>query len=88
LAAAYVINAPKIFGLFWKMLSPFMNDVTKSKLNLLKDKDLPLLHSIIDPYVLEESFGGKNPFKYNFEQHWRKEDIEFPIIPENQDIVD
>jgi hypothetical protein len=88
LGAAFVINAPRIFELFWKMISPFLNEVTKSKLNVLKEKDLSTLHALIDPHVLEIPFGGGNPFKYNFDEHWNKEDIENPMVPENEENVD
>jgi len=84
LGAAYVINAPRIFEIFWKMVSPFLTDVTKSKLNVLKEEDLPILNNLIDPHILEEGFGGKNSFKYNFELHWNKEDLEHPIPIEGE----
>jgi len=37
------------------------------------------LDNWIDEENLEVNYGGKNDFKYNFDEHWKKEDNEFPI---------
>jgi len=36
---------------------------------------------LIDQESLEVSYGGNNEFKYGFEEHWNKEDLEFPPQP-------
>ena len=80
LGVAYLFNPPWIWNVFWKMISPFMTDVTKSKVKMMNNKDLKPILDAIDTEVLETEFGGNNPFKYNFEEHWLKDDTEFPIV--------
>jgi len=86
LAVAFVISAPWFFSLFWKMVSPFLNDVTKNKLKIINGNDFSPIYEIIDLDELEEDYGGKCAFKYNFDTHWNREDILFP--PCDPDEVD
>jgi hypothetical protein len=62
------------------MVSPFLNEVTKQKVNLLKSSDLSRLHDIVELQNLEievplvisfltSQFGGTDPHVYNFKEH-------------------
>jgi len=75
LGAAFIINAPYLFEVFFKMISPFLNDVTKEKVNLLKANDFSRLHDVVDLDQLETEFGGTDTYSYNFKKH-----MEFEIV--------
>jgi len=77
LAHSFICNTPWVFNVFWKMISPFVNANTKRKVLLVKN--LGELQQYIDVDALEVDYGGKNEFKYNFEEHWQREDNEFPV---------
>jgi hypothetical protein len=74
LGVAFCIRAPWVFSMFWKFVSAFLTDVTKSKLIMISGTDFGPIHEVVDLEVLEEDFGGKNTFKWNFEEHWKKEE--------------
>eukprot|EP01112_Ceratiomyxa_fruticulosa_P008510 TRINITY_DN2205_c0_g1_i1.p1 TRINITY_DN2205_c0_g1~~TRINITY_DN2205_c0_g1_i1.p1 ORF type:complete len:327 (-),score=67.84 TRINITY_DN2205_c0_g1_i1:28-1008(-) len=80
LGVAYMVNAPWAFSIFWAMLTPFMSEVTKSKLTFVKSKD-PLLFEHIHEDELEVEYGGKNDFQYDYDTHWNKEDSLYPSFP-------
>lgn len=68
LQCAYCIRAPFVFYAFFKMVSPFIDPVTKKKISMIKNAELGTpacqLMQEIDPAVLEASVGGldKRPF--------------------------
>jgi len=78
LGTAFVINAPFMFEVFWRVISPFLDDVTKQKLHMLKGKDLSKLHDAVDLNQLEEEYGGTDPYVYKFEDHMAFEMLSDP----------
>jgi len=84
LGIVFLFNVPVVFTLFWKMLSPFLTESTKSKVKFINEKTTLLLHELIEPDQLEVDYGGKNTFTYNFEKHWNKEDLEYPVEKESE----
>jgi len=76
LGVAFIHNAPWSFQIFWSILSPFMQKITRQKIVMVKQEKEFL--DVIDEDQLEISYGGRNDFQYNFDDHWNKEDIEFP----------
>jgi len=68
LGSAFIINAPFMFEVFWKMISPFVDDVTKAKVKLLKHDDFTELHEAVELDQLETDYGGTNQYIYSFEK--------------------
>jgi hypothetical protein len=62
LKCAYTLRAPFVFYAFFKMVSPFIDPVTKKKICMIKNsevgKDSCLLYQEVDREVLETSVGG------------------------------
>eukprot|EP00029_Vermamoeba_vermiformis_P006897 TRINITY_DN282_c0_g1_i1.p1 TRINITY_DN282_c0_g1~~TRINITY_DN282_c0_g1_i1.p1 ORF type:complete len:429 (+),score=89.25 TRINITY_DN282_c0_g1_i1:567-1853(+) len=67
LGNALIVNAPWIWGVFWKIISPIIDDVTKQKVKILKHTTDLLQYFTEDQ--LEKDYGGKNEFKYDFETY-------------------
>jgi hypothetical protein len=67
LGVALIVNAPWAWQVFWKLISPFMDEVTKKKVLLLKS--YAQLKEYIDDENLEEDYGGTNTFKYDYRQY-------------------
>ncbi len=65
----YVVDAPKIFSIFWSMVSSFVEAETKAKIAFVDGptgpgtKKTEKLLEIIDKSVLESDYGGDNPSK-------------------------
>lgn len=47
---------------------------------MINSKNFSEILEHIDEDQLEEEYGGKNTFKYNFDEHWNKEDNEHPPV--------
>jgi len=77
LGVAIMCNAPWSFTIFWNIISPFLHEITREKVKFIKDEKEFLQY--VDAEHLETTYGGNNNFKYIFEEHWDKEDKEFPI---------
>jgi len=77
LGAAYIMNAPFMFEVFWKMISPFVDPITKQKVSLMS-KDFSKLHENVDLDQLEKEYGGTDSFVYNFEEHMAFEMLSDP----------
>jgi hypothetical protein len=65
----YIVDAPKVFSVFWAMLSAFLESDTKAKINFLSgaigpgQKKTDALLELVDVNVLESDYGGNNPSK-------------------------
>ncbi|KAK9719735.1 hypothetical protein K7432_004614 [Basidiobolus ranarum] len=59
----YIVDAPWIFSGFWKMISPLLDPVIKSKIVFCKRKELC---GHIDPEQIMDSLGGNDPYKYHY----------------------
>jgi len=81
----FIIDAPKVFTVFWTMIGPFLEPETKAKINFLSgpigvgQKKTDALLEYIDINVLESDYGGNNPSK---DRGTIKEDEEEPDIAE------
>jgi len=84
LGVALMLNAAWTFSMFWNVISPFLHPITKEKIRMVKQFNILL--EWIDEENLEVNYGGTNDFKYNYDQHWNKEDIEFPVEEEKPQI--
>uniref|UniRef100_A0A6B2LES2 CRAL-TRIO domain-containing protein n=1 Tax=Arcella intermedia TaxID=1963864 RepID=A0A6B2LES2_9EUKA len=78
LGVAFITNAPWAFSFFISCMYPFMHPITKSKIKMVSSNKDYL--QVIDPEQLEVDYGGALEFKYDFDQHWNKEDLEFPNL--------
>lgn len=62
LAKAFMIHVPYLFRTAWKMISPFVDNVTKKKIFFVEDKYLKsTLLNDIDETQLPEIYGGALP---------------------------
>jgi hypothetical protein len=55
----YVINAPMIFPLFWKLIKPFLDPVVASKVVILSSDYKSTLLEAIDAEMLPQEYGGQ-----------------------------
>jgi hypothetical protein len=58
LGGAFLFHTPWVWGMFWRMITPFMNEVTKSKVKMF-GKEIHHLAEYIDQ---ENLLSGKIPF--------------------------
>mmetsp|Transcript_7449 Transcript_7449/g.6371 ORF Transcript_7449/g.6371 Transcript_7449/m.6371 type:complete len:133 (-) Transcript_7449:7-405(-) len=58
LGSMFVVNAPFIFTAIWKIVSPMVDPVTRSKITVLGSSYQPTLHSVVDPSQLPDFLGG------------------------------
>jgi len=77
LGIAFMYNAPWAFSLFWKLLYPFVAEETKQKIIFAERQELFLEY--VEAPNLEIDYGGTDDFKYNFQEHWMREDHLFPL---------
>lgn len=54
-----VINAPTIFKLVWKLIGPWLDERTKSKISINSDAALPILSQLVDASLLPKIVGGQ-----------------------------
>ena len=71
LGKAFFVNAPWLFNALWRVISPFLDPVTKAKVSFIKSNRAGLeeLHQTIDPSQLEEDLGGSLTQNFNLD-HW------------------
>jgi len=56
----YIVNTPWIFSMCWKLVSPWLNDKTLSKIHILpNDKFKQMLRDAIDPKHIPDFLGGE-----------------------------
>ncbi len=53
LGVAFIHHAPWVWTIFWKMISPFLNDVTRNKVKMISKDPSPVLE-VIDADQLEQ----------------------------------
>eukprot|EP01100_Stratorugosa_tubuloviscum_P004066 TRINITY_DN1_c3_g1_i1.p1 TRINITY_DN1_c3_g1~~TRINITY_DN1_c3_g1_i1.p1 ORF type:complete len:368 (+),score=167.60 TRINITY_DN1_c3_g1_i1:127-1230(+) len=72
LGNALVLFPPFMFSLMWKVISPFINQVTAKKIIFINDKKkLNQLLNFFDPEQLEVEYGGTNTFQFQFNlENW------------------
>jgi hypothetical protein len=66
---AYLIRTPWVFSTVWKLISPFVDPVSKAKIVFMKSSDTAYicsqLEADIDPSVLEADIGGQDSRPFN-----------------------
>eukprot|EP00027_Filamoeba_sp_ATCC50430_P016083 CAMPEP_0168578540 /NCGR_PEP_ID=MMETSP0413-20121227/21388_1 /TAXON_ID=136452 /ORGANISM="Filamoeba nolandi, Strain NC-AS-23-1" /LENGTH=213 /DNA_ID=CAMNT_0008612395 /DNA_START=357 /DNA_END=998 /DNA_ORIENTATION=- len=73
LSIAFNCNAPWSLSMFWKMIMPLLEEVTRQKLQFIDGKKFDPILAHIDPEQLEKEYGGSHPHVYNFEDFYKKE---------------
>jgi len=69
LGVAYAVNPPRVFSAFWKLLTPFMNEVTINKIKFIKGrKDYQQMLEHVDKAILEKTYGGDKAYDYDHDQ--------------------
>ncbi|KAL1921804.1 uncharacterized protein VTP21DRAFT_10446 [Calcarisporiella thermophila] len=83
LGRAFLVNTPWFFWTFWKLISPFIDPVTRSKIRFVDLKtqnnvqpnqekgDWANLLHYIPAEQLEADFGGKLDYEFKFDDYWR-----------------
>lgn len=71
LGNAFMLNPPFVFSAFWKVLSPFIDPVTKQKVQFFKKKEeYKKLKLYIPEQCLEKEYGGTSEYVFNYEE-WK-----------------
>ena len=65
LGRALVIQVPTFVWLFFKLITPFIDPMTREKLKFNED-----LRTHVPPVQLDKSFGGDCEFEYVHEEYW------------------
>jgi len=74
LGVAFMIDAPFLFQMTWKVVSMWLTESTKAKVNFVSgdvNQKREIFSKYFDLDVLESDFGGNNHFEYDHE-HYRK----------------
>lgn len=69
LGVAMMHDAPAMLSVFWKIISPFLDPVTKGKIHFTK-KGQPFIKETVPSELLEQRYGGDNTFDYKHEDYW------------------
>jgi hypothetical protein len=73
LGACFIMNAPWLFGIFWRAVSVFVNAKTVSKVIMVssnKEEQKSIMHKHFDPVELEKDFGGEREFTWDPAKYW------------------
>ncbi|GAB5592602.1 hypothetical protein Unana1_07502 [Umbelopsis nana] len=82
LGVAFLVHTPWFFWTTFKLISPFIDPVTRAKIRFVDMKDAKAdqknekssewvqLTDFVDKDQLESDFGGDIPWKWNFEEYW------------------
>lgn len=81
LGYAIMLNTPWTFSVFWKVIYPFLDDVTRKKIHFIKKNEEIL--NFIPKDQLEIDYGGDAVKNYSFEKEFQREDQEF--VPYDDD---
>ncbi|KAI8391583.1 CRAL-TRIO domain-containing protein [Radiomyces spectabilis] len=73
LGIAFVVKSPWFFFATFKLISPFMDPVTKDKIKFVATTNAWVhLEQCIDPNHLETDFGGNYHFTFDIDAYWDK----------------
>jgi len=79
------LDPPTMFWIAWKIIKPFLNEVTLSKVKFIyskKDKDgrriFPELEEYVDFKYLEKDLGGDLDYSFNLDEYL-KQNPEYPV---------
>jgi hypothetical protein len=70
LAFAYFTFTPWIYGVFYTLLSPFIDAKTKGKLHIIGTQFEPLIE-LVDGQQLETKYGGALEFMFDYPRHYQ-----------------
>jgi hypothetical protein len=76
LGAAFFIDTPSLFTMFYKAISPFINSVTRSKIHFVNgtlEEKKKLLAPYFAPEHLNARYGGTTDYDYVHDVYWRAE---------------
>ncbi|KAL0477247.1 hypothetical protein AKO1_005840 [Acrasis kona] len=76
LGSCFMVDTPWLFSLSWKAISPFVNPVTKSKLNFVSgsaDAKRELLGKFFDLTQLDKKYCGDVNFEFSSDVYWKNE---------------
>jgi len=77
LGNAYIINAPRAFSWFFKLISPFIPPVTKEKIKFCYSSNKEDMVKFFEPYfdmdTLPQKYGGNAQFEYDHATFWQEE---------------
>ena len=65
LKRAFCIRPPFIFNAFWTMISPFIDPVTKDKIQMVNDPVNTILEKYVDMRKIEKEIGGMDERKFD-----------------------
>lgn len=71
LGIAFMYTAPFSLSIFWRIISPFLDPVTKEKVQFPKGKEDPNFVANFPKEGLERRYGGSNPFDYDHAVYWK-----------------
>ncbi|KAI9025474.1 CRAL-TRIO domain-containing protein [Hyaloraphidium curvatum] len=69
LGLALVYEAPTIFSIFWRAISPFLDPATRAKIQFV-NKGSEVLRQSIPAELNEIQYGGTNTYTYQHEPYW------------------
>lgn len=81
LGQAIAYDPPRIFGIFWKMISPFIDPVTYGKIKFIHKKSKSSMEFMEERFnldLVEEKIGGRLHYSYDHEEYGKvmeKEEI-------------
>ena len=77
LGICIMVNAPKVFHWFFKLISPLIPPVTKSKIQFCKSEKpqemRKFFENFIDPSQFDTTYGGDQAFEYKHVDMWAEE---------------
>ncbi|KAK9762507.1 hypothetical protein K7432_011687 [Basidiobolus ranarum] len=74
LGLSIMFNAPWVFSMFFNMVQPFLDKVTKEKIKFVKKNQNPgstSPFSIIPADTLEVAYGGNHSFDYDHDEYFK-----------------
>ncbi|EFC44918.1 predicted protein, partial [Naegleria gruberi] len=68
LGVALIMNPPRVFSWFWKLISPFIPAATKEKIKFCNTSNKEEMMKFMEPYftpdLVLKDFGGENEFEF------------------------
>ena len=77
LGVALIMNPPRVFSWFWKLISPFIPAATKEKIKFCNTSNKEEMMKFMEPYftpdLVLKDFGGENEFE--FAKVWKQDKV-------------
>ncbi|SPQ98741.1 unnamed protein product (mitochondrion) [Plasmodiophora brassicae] len=68
LSRMFIVNAPAVFSVVWKMIKPWLDEKTQSKISISRKSDAESILELVEADVLPEFLGGKDTTFMSSEQ--------------------